>query len=250
MTGSSRADIAEVFSSLQGEGILVGLPQLFIRFFGCNLDCAYCDTGSARTPGAACRVEETPGFGDFVEYPNPLSVDWVTKIVVDRLDGAGACHSLALTGGEPLLHTPFLSAFLPALAGRIPTYLETNGTLWRELEVVAEQLDMISMDMKLPSATGVPADWEAHRRFLAVGGAGVIQIKLTFGDLPDDGELQRAVDLVAAADSGIPLILQPVHGIERPAGWGHRLLALQARCMEKLETVRVIPQTHKLLKIN
>lgn len=250
MTVSSRADIVEVFSSLQGEGILMGLPQFFIRFFGCNLDCAYCDTESARMPVAPCRVEMTPGLGDFVEHANPLSVDRVTQIVVDRLEGEGACHSLALTGGEPLLHTTFLSALLAALAGRIPTYLETNGILWREMEVLVDRLDMISMDMKLPSATGVPADWEAHRRFLAVGGTGVIQIKLTFGDLPDDSELQCAVDLVADADPGIPFILQPVHGIKRPARWGHRLLALQARCMEKLETVRVIPQTHKLLKIN
>ncbi|MDX1763678.1 MAG: 7-carboxy-7-deazaguanine synthase QueE [bacterium] len=250
MTDSAKADVVEIFSSLQGEGMLVGLPQLFIRFAGCNLHCAYCDTESARIPGAECQVEMTPGSGDFVQHPNPLSVDRVTAIVLSRLETSCPCHSLAFTGGEPLLHTRFLSPLLSALAGRIPTYLETNGTLWGQLEGVVDRLDMISMDMKLPSATGEAADWEAHRRFLAVGGGGIVQIKLTFGDLPDESELQRAVDLVADADPGIPLVLQPVHGMERPVGWVHHLLTLQARCMEKLETVRVIPQTHKLLKIH
>lgn len=250
MIDSPKTDIAEIFSSLQGEGILVGVPQLFIRFFGCNLACAYCDTKWALTPGTPCRVEKRPGLGDFVDYPNPLAADAVTSIALDRLQAGAPCHSVALTGGEPLLHTSFLARLLPALSGQIPTYLETNGTLWRELETLLDCLDMVSMDVKLPSATGEPADWEAHRRFIAIGGAAIIQVKLTFADLPGDGELRCAVDLVAAADPGIPLILQPVHGIQRPAGWVSRMLALQARCMETLETVRIIPQTHKLLRIN
>jgi len=38
------ADIAEIFSSIQGEGLYVGRRQIFIRFCGCNLNCRYCDT--------------------------------------------------------------------------------------------------------------------------------------------------------------------------------------------------------------
>lgn len=43
-----KAPIFEVFSSIQGEGKLIGRRQIFIRFAGCNLDCVYCDTPESK----------------------------------------------------------------------------------------------------------------------------------------------------------------------------------------------------------
>ena len=45
-----KTSINEVFSSIQGEGILLGRRQIFVRFSGCNLDCNYCDTSKSRNP--------------------------------------------------------------------------------------------------------------------------------------------------------------------------------------------------------
>lgn len=39
-----KANINEIFASIQGEGRYVGEKQLFVRFSSCNLKCAYCDT--------------------------------------------------------------------------------------------------------------------------------------------------------------------------------------------------------------
>ena len=41
---NNKAKIKEIFSSIQGEGLLVGVEQIFIRFCKCNLACKYCDT--------------------------------------------------------------------------------------------------------------------------------------------------------------------------------------------------------------
>ncbi|MBN1405468.1 MAG: 7-carboxy-7-deazaguanine synthase QueE, partial [Candidatus Omnitrophica bacterium] len=47
---NNTANVLEIFSSIQGEGIYVGERQIFIRFAGCNLNCVYCDTKNNKKP--------------------------------------------------------------------------------------------------------------------------------------------------------------------------------------------------------
>ena len=55
-----KAPIIEIFSSFQGEGLLIGERQIFVRFAGCNLDCNYCDTKNSKSEssGKLMSVEE------------------------------------------------------------------------------------------------------------------------------------------------------------------------------------------------
>jgi len=77
---SETANLAEVFSSIQGEGVHIGRRQIFIRFVGCNLACEYCDTHLL--DGAdSCRLEATPGRGDFIDVANPVPMDRVVELV-------------------------------------------------------------------------------------------------------------------------------------------------------------------------
>jgi 7-carboxy-7-deazaguanine synthase len=249
------ASLVEVFSSIQGEGLLVGERQVFLRFGGCNLDCAYCDTPAAKTGPPVCRVERRAGAQDFEEVDNPLSAadiaDMVRRLVRPQ---PGLHHSVALTGGEPLLHVRLLEELLPLLGDLgLGAYLETNGTLAEELGQVIEQLDVVCADIKLPSCTKQAPLWGAHEAFLLTLAASedptrVDFVKCVVTTECDVGEVERAARLVAGMRAEMPLVLQPVTptspGIGPPSA--RQMLDLQAAAKRYLSQVRVIPQVHRL----
>jgi organic radical activating enzyme len=242
--------VVEVFSSIQGEAELVGHRQVFVRFFGCNIRCDYCDSPETLTGKPPCRVERTPGRRDFLIVENPVPRDRLTEFVRGFLNVRH--HSVSLTGGEPLLHARFLEGWLPEVqALGLRVYVETNGLLPEHLERVLPWIDLIGMDVKLPSATDVNADavWETHRRFLEIGRRKQLFVKLIVTPETTEAELDRSTALLASVDASIPLTLQPVtpFALVTAAPTPTQLLDLQARALQTLETVRVIPQTHKLM---
>lgn len=238
--------ISEVFSSIQGEGIFVGVRQIFVRFFGCNLNCAYCDTQDLqRDRDDFCQVQIQPGKPDFIRCRNPVSVSQLLQIV--KKFELQKHHSLSLTGGEPLLNWKFLQEFLPGLDSLCPVYLETNGTLWSELEEVLRWINMISMDIKLPSACGKSFWWE-HEKFLLTAREKEVFVKVVMTGETTVDEIKSVVDLIENIDSRIPLVLQPVTpygGMTAPAP--EKVIAMQDYCAVRLKNVRVIPQTHKII---
>ena len=134
--------IAEIYRSIQGEGLLTGTESVFVRASGCNLRCWYCDTP----------------FTSWSPEGEDLSVDEVTSRVLDLNS-----QHVVLTGGEPMLFAELipLSAALQA-AGRHIT-IETAGTLY--LPVVC---DLMSISPKLANSTPteeVAGKWKArHER--------------------------------------------------------------------------------------
>ena len=119
--------IAEIFQSLQGEGLLTGRPSAFVRASGCNLRCRWCDTpyASSSPEGEEFSVEE----------------------ILDRLDQLDQ-PNVVLTGGEPMLFDE-LVPLCEAIHGRgRHITIETAGT--RYLPVVC---DLISISPKLSNST-------------------------------------------------------------------------------------------------
>lgn len=133
--------VAERFLSINGEGPRAGRLAAFVRFQGCNLACAYCDTAWANEPD--CPVER-------------LSA----REIAGYAASTGARH-LTLTGGEPLLQ-PGIGGLLALLMESHPlaVEIETNGAV--SLEAVAAVRDSLpesqrqrlsfTLDCKLPSS--------------------------------------------------------------------------------------------------
>lgn len=119
--------IAEIFTSLQGEGTSSGYPTIFVRLAGCNLACSYCDTPGGRIGGEDLSVSE----------------------VVGRVAGEKPAR-VCITGGEPLLQSAEVSRLAERLsaAGR-QVSIETNGTL--PFGTVLPHAS-VCMDVKCPSS--------------------------------------------------------------------------------------------------
>ena len=242
----TEADLVEIFSSIQGEGLLVGCRQIFLRFAGCNLACRYCDTDFSRR--ANCQIEDPPGSGQLQSFSNPVALDPIVELVRKWLKAApGAYHSLSLTGGEPLLQADVLQTWLPELRRLLPIYLETNGTLPEQLEILLPHLDWISLDLKLQSVAGQPTDWDSHHLFLQRAGRTNCYVKMVVGEETPDAELRRGAELVASVSADIPLILQPVTVAGLITLTTSRMLDMQQVVAALHGNVRIIPQTHRFL---
>ena len=243
-----QAPLVECFSSIQGEGVLVGLRQVFLRFSGCNLNCSFCDTPGMTAVPDACLLELTPGRRDFFKVPNPVTLERVATLIESWTAAwPGIHHSISVTGGEPLLFGTLLEEWLPVLRKFLPIYLETNGTLPEALAPLIPHLDSIGMDIKLPSSSGCPELWDQHRAFLELAAMKEVFVKIVVDQSTQDWEIQRSCAMIAAVDPEIPLILQPMTRENGSIGITPlRTLELQ-ELTSPLKEVRVIPQTHKFM---
>lgn len=226
-----KAKISEIFQSVQGEGLYVGVKQVFIRFFDCDLHCAWCDTPQA-------KGEE----GAFEEHTS----DEIWRKISGLWEN---CHSVSLTGGEPLLQKDFIKEFLPRLKSAwITSYLETNGILHRELAALIDDVDIIAMDLKLPSSTQCRPFWEEHEEFLKIARRKEVFTKTVISEETTLEDVVRAAELVAGVDADIPCVLQPNY-FDHPEGVMRKCLEYQKEYANRLKNVRIIPQVHKFLKL-
>ena len=266
-TLTNFAKVSEIFVSIQGEGAYVGQKQLFVRFAGCNLDCEYCDEPAAsakRSPAPFCSktarqqdsatgTNKPPVAGHKPEAELPDGACYfgndlasvVSKIIA--LSREKHAKNVSLTGGEPLLQWRFIKALSPALkkAG-LTLHLETNGVLYKELGEVRSLVDVIAMDIKLPSATGCRAFWAEHSKFMAVAPEKTF-VKVVVTSRTAAAEFEKAVNLAAEARASIPFFIQPAspkNGVKPPPR--ARLNSFYKLAALKLEDVRILPQMHKL----
>lgn len=140
--------IAEIYGSLQGEGLLAGTPSVFVRTSGCNLRCTWCDT-------------------PFTSW-TPEGDEWKVPRIADRVLAIGLRHAV-ITGGEPLLFDETVELGAALRAAGMHVTIETAGTVLPAGGGV--EADLMSISPKLASsapAADTPGNWaqrhEAARR--------------------------------------------------------------------------------------
>lgn len=189
----SNLRISEIFVSVQGEGILTGVPSVFVRTSGCNLRCRWCDTPYASW--------------------NPEGPVRAVSELIEEVSAKGVRH-IVLTGGEPML----FDGIVPLAEGLSQRghhlTIETAGTVFRELPC-----DLMSISPKLANSTpDVDSGWaERHDatrsdleplRRLIEGYA--FQLKFVVGDSVED-DLREIDGLLARLPSVPPerVLLMP-----------------------------------------
>ncbi|MEM2938374.1 MAG: radical SAM protein [Thermoplasmata archaeon] len=120
--------VNEIFYSIQGEGVYIGIPMVFVRFTGCNLRCSWCDTKYAWEEGKEMKIDEI--LAEIKKY----KTNWV-----------------CITGGEPLLQEDIYKFIDRLLNMGYKILLETNGSITLE-NLPCEDNLIVDMDIKTPSS--------------------------------------------------------------------------------------------------
>lgn len=184
--------IVEMFKSIQGEGLHTGRPSLFIRTYGCNLECPWCDTEYASI------------LANYTE----MTVDEILTALVDI---APPQPVAVLTGGEPMIHwsEEMLRLLRLLQSAGSETHIETNGTIMPQS---LKYVDFLSISPKLNhdlEKTHAPSELSYVQSIEALCRSGIpYQLKFVVqepDDLVDIGMLIDALDLPAST----PIVLQP-----------------------------------------
>ena len=107
-----KIKVSEIFTSFQGEGPYIGTPATFLRLYGCNLNCQWCDT-------------------DISTY-EILSVDELYEILMTQME-FNNINLLVITGGEPTLQMEEIKRLIKEIPEDIKIQLETNGSIFEYL---------------------------------------------------------------------------------------------------------------------
>lgn len=220
-----------VFQTVQGEGIYVGTPSLFIRLWGCDQEpkCSWCDTKGSWEAGS--------------EYAD-LSVSEVANLVRE----AGVLPHVVVTGGNPLVQGEELNELLglPILRGRTIT-VETQASVFHPLKNASVVHWSLSPKMhtrslwNLQPFLGTTVRSKTH----------TAQIKLV---VRNEEEVREACSVFEASMhkygvGGITYVLQPEHSVLRKRtllqACTEAVVALAARGVP----VKLIPQVHKLIGV-
>lgn len=230
--------IFEVFTSVEGEGILCGAKTLFVRLAGCPFACFYCDTPEALPADSGTRY----------------SLEDATALIDDRLQKN--TFKVNFTGGDPLMqHEAVAEMARHVQSLGVATYLESSCFDHRRFAHILPHLDYAKIEFKTPDSEFVGLDLSdaAHHSAMkclheAVRAGATTYVKVVVSKRTPPqyvGALASEVFGSVPVGSVSGFVIQPTYGTEEPSL--DRLMTMYDTVYPIYDGVRIIPQMHKII---
>ena len=233
-----KVRIFEIFTSVEGEGILYGTKTLFVRLAGCPFTCFYCDT------------KESLPLDSGTEY----SIEDAKKLIDSNLKNQ--TYKVNFTGGDPLIQHQAVAELAKHIQEKnIPTYLESSCFDVDRFNHVLEFIDIVKIEFKTKDSEFV--EEKNYEKFItqtikclesSVSAKKTTFIKIVVSSktqLDDFKELTNQIFNTVSKNDISGFIIQPTYGISEPSL--DLLLDLYDIVYPNYIDVKVVPQLHKFI---
>lgn len=226
--------------TVQGEGLKIGTPVTFVRLYGCDGDCIWCDT-----PHAVPILNKNTGIYDEVE----------PEEIYQRIEKIG-CKGVVISGGNPLIFGDKLTPLIRGLSHKgYNVQIETQGSIKPRPDMMLPNV-FWSVSPKLPSAGKrmFMKQWKAVQYFLGIPFESS-QFKFVIADDIDYNALKERLETYPLM-AHRSIVLQP-EGLQNNEftldSYSNTLQKLCDRIgrdvsyWSNYQSLRVLPQLHKII---
>jgi len=233
-----KVRLFEIFTSIEGEGILYGTKTLFVRLAGCPFTCFYCDT-----------LDALP-----IDSGNEYAIEEACNLIEKNLEEN--TYKVNFTGGEPLVQSEGVLEMAKYVKSKnIPTYLESSCYDSEKFSQVLPFMDFIKIEFKTPEAKFV--DTNHYSKLIqnaleclkiSVDSNKITYIKIVVSaktELRDFKELLDKIFNIVSKKDLTGFIIQPTYGIAEPSL--EKLLKFYDLVFPFYKEIRIVPQLHKFI---
>lgn len=233
-----KVRLFEIFTSVEGEGILYGTKTMFVRLAGCPFKCFYCDTPEALPLDSGTEYD----------------LQEACKMIEDNLEPN--TYKVNFTGGDPLVQSDALAEMAKFVqTKKIPTYIESSCYDSKKFAKVIPFIDFIKIEFKTKDSEFVDAQHypKLIQNALECLKTSIEQKKQTYIKIvvsakttkSSFSELLAQIFQIIKKEDISGFIIQPTFGIEEPSL--DLLLELYDLVSPYYKEVRVVPQLHKII---
>jgi len=233
-----KVRLFEIFTSIEGEGILYGTKTLFVRLAGCPFTCFYCDT------------KESLPLDSGTEY----SIEDANRLIDSNLKNQ--TYKVNFTGGDPLIQHEAVALLAKHIQSKkIRTYLESSCFDIDRFNHVLPFIDIAKIEFKTKDSDFV--DLKHYEKFIghtmkclesSVKAKKITYIKVVVSSKTQPSEFEKLVKgifAIISKDNVDGFIIQPTYGISEPSL--DLLLNLYDLVYPYYVDVKVVPQLHKFI---
>ena len=233
-----KTRIFEIFTSVEGEGILYGTKTLFVRLAGCPYACFYCDT-----------LDALP-----IDSGKEYSINEACSLIDKNLQEN--TYKVNFTGGEPLIQYEAVYELAKHVKARgLPTYLESACFDSKKFLYVLPSIDFVKIEFKTIDSEFIDKKHYPNliRNTLECLQASIEAKKTTYiktvisskTELSSFKELLEQIFKIVSKENISGFIIQPTTSISEPPL--EQLLEFYDSVYPYYDQVRVVPQLHKII---